>query len=412
VRQVRHRLPEARPGASLARDAALTLAERALVQELAQDPAALKLVGANEKAQPARVDWSFTFADPRIDAGKGAEARAVVALGGDEVTSYGRYVEIPEIWQRTERERDGRLSFVKMSITAAVAIAALAALVMAIFSWTHRRCDRRALTGVAAIAFGLMLVTYANAWPTLAMGLDTTEPVASQIGLSAAGMLLGAAIAALLFGLLAGVGAWASERQPPHRLEGDRPSWLLGVAAALAAAGVGAALGGLAPATVPRWPVYPFEALALPALGAAANGAQLFATAGTGLFFMYWLERVTGEWRRHGWLAMVVLVAVVTIVSVVDAPDMLGASVGGIATGIAAAAIVFGLLRFDYRAVPAYMATGIVLHAIAAAVRSGADGAYVRLAIDVVVTVAATWAVTRYLSRARERMAAAASISA
>ena len=411
VRQVRHRLPEARPGASLARDDALVLAQQALVRALAQDPAALKLVGANEKAQPARVDWSFTFADPRIDAGKGAEARAVVALGGDEVTSYGRYVEVPEVWQRAERERDGKLSFVKMSIAAAVAIAALAALVMAIFNWTHRRCDRRALTAVAAIAFVLMLVTYANAWPTLAMGLDTTEPVASQIGLSAAGMLLGAAITALLFGLLAGVGAWASERQPLHRLEGDRPPWMLGVAAALVAAGVGAALGSLAPATVPRWPAYPFEALALPALGAAANGAQLVATAGTGLFFMYWLERVTGEWRRHGWLAMVVLVAVVTVVSVVDAPDMLGAAVAGLATGIAAAAIVFGLLRFDYRAVPAYMATGIVLHAIAAAVRSGASDAYLHLAIDVAVTVVATWAVTRYLGRARERVAAAASIS-
>jgi len=174
---------------------------------------------------------------------------------------------------------------------------------------------------------------------------------------------------------------------------------------------VGAALGSLAPATVPRWPAYPFEALALPALGAAANGAQLVATAGTGLFFIYWLERVTGEWRRHGWLAMVVLVAVVTVVSVVDAPDMLGAAVAGLATGIAAAAIVFGLLRFDYRAVPAYMATGIVLHAIAAAVRSGASDAYLHLAIDVAVTVVATWAVTRYLGRARERVAAAASIS-
>jgi hypothetical protein len=92
---------------------------------------------------------------------------------------------------------------------------------------------------------------------------------------------------------------------------------------------------------------------------------------------------------------------------VVDAPDMLGAAVAGLATGIAAAAIVFGLLRFDYRAVPAYMATGVVLHAIAAAVRSGADGAYLHLAIDVAVTIAATWAVTRYLSRARAAAATA-----
>jgi hypothetical protein len=101
----------------------------------------------------------------------------------------------------------------------------------------------------------------------------------------------------------------------------------------------------------------------------------------------------------------------VTVVAVVDAPDMLGAAIGGIATGIAAAAIVFGLLRFDYSAVPAYMATGIVLHTIAAAVRSGAGDAYVLLAIDVAVTVAATWLVMRYLARAGAPPAASSPVA-
>ena len=401
VRQVRHRLPEARAGASLTREAALALAQRALTERMSLDPAALKLVGADEKAQPARLDWSFTFVDPRVDVGKGAEARATVGIGGDEVASYGRFVEVPELWQRTERERDGRLSFVRMSISALVALAGLAALVMAMVNWTRRHCDRRALIGVAAITFVLMAVTYANSWPSLAMALDTTEPIASQIGLSAAGMLLGAAVLALLFGLLAGVGAWATQRQPSHAFAGRFPVSVLGIAAALVAAGVGAALGSLAPATVPRWPAYPFEVLALPALGAAVNGAQLVASAGVGLFFMYWLERVTLEWRRHGWVAMLALVAVVTVVAVVDAPDIVGATIAGVATGLAAAAIVFGLLRFDYCAIPAYMATGIVLHAITGAVRGGAGDAYALLAIDIAATVAATWLVTRYLQRAR-----------
>ena len=384
----------------------MALAQRALTEQMSLDPTAMKLVGADEKAQPARLDWSFTFTDPRVDVGKGAEARATVGIDGDEVTRYGRFVEVPETWQRSERERDGRLSFVRMSISGLVALAALAALIMAIVNWTHRRCDRRALVGVATIAFVLMAVTFGNAWPSFAMSLDTTEPVASQIALSAASMLLGAAVAALLFGVLAGVGSWATQRQPPHEFAGRRPAWILGVAAALAAAGVGAALGSLAPATVPRWPVYPFEGLALPSLGAAVNGAELVASAGAGLFFMYWLERVTGEWRRHGWLAMLALVVVVTIVSVVDAQDVPAATIAGIATGVAAAAIVFGLLRFDYCAVPAYMATGIVLHAIASAVRGGSGGAYAHLAVEIATAVAATWIVTRYLGRARAGAAA------
>ena len=76
VRQMRHLLPEARPGRATvegcgagARRASMCASASAL------DPARLTLVAADEKDRPARTDWTFVFADPRVDVGKDGEAR-------------------------------------------------------------------------------------------------------------------------------------------------------------------------------------------------------------------------------------------------------------------------------------------------------------------------------------------------
>ena len=47
-------------------------------------------------------------------------------------------------------------------LAALLAIAALAALVSAVMRWTRRECDRRALVGVAAIAFAAAAANVAN----------------------------------------------------------------------------------------------------------------------------------------------------------------------------------------------------------------------------------------------------------
>ena len=110
------------------------------------------MIGAEERQRPARADWSFVFADPRVDVGKDGQARVAVNVAGDEVVSAGRYVHVPEAWQRAEREREGRLTIVKLALGAAFALAAIAALIAAVLHWTRGHCDRRALIGVTAAA--------------------------------------------------------------------------------------------------------------------------------------------------------------------------------------------------------------------------------------------------------------------
>ena len=108
VRQFRHVLPEARPGARLPKDAALAARGAASARAAsASDPAALTQVAAEEKDRPARTDWSFMFADPRVDVGKGGEARMSVTLAGDEIVGAGRFVHVPEAWLRARARARG-----------------------------------------------------------------------------------------------------------------------------------------------------------------------------------------------------------------------------------------------------------------------------------------------------------------
>ncbi|MDQ6621734.1 MAG: CPBP family intramembrane metalloprotease, partial [Pseudomonadota bacterium] len=155
VRQVRHVLPEGKPGPNLDRDAALALAERAVRTELEADPGKLRLVGAEQMQQPARRDWSFEFADPAVKIGEGGEARLQVVIAGDQVANAGRYVFIPESWMRTQRERQSQFTFIKLALAALAGVFLVAGLVFAATQWMRRRFDRRALFAVAAISFTL-----------------------------------------------------------------------------------------------------------------------------------------------------------------------------------------------------------------------------------------------------------------
>ena len=246
-------LPEARPGAQLERDAAQAIAERALRDLLGQDAGALQLRSADQTQRPARRDWAFTYADPHIDVGKGGEARMQVVVAGDEVVLAAHSVFVPEAWQRSEVEREGRRQLAKISSIVVIGLAAIAALIYAVIAWSKGRSDHRAFRWVTGISL-LMLAGSANNWPVVAMQLKTAEPVTNQLVILILGALAGGLLFALLFGLLAGVGAYYARTQMPGRVAGRTPPWLLGVGAALATAGISAALTALVTPVMPVWP--------------------------------------------------------------------------------------------------------------------------------------------------------------
>ncbi len=398
VRQVRHVLPEARPGARLPKEAALALAEGHVRDHFGADPAALKLVSADERDRPARTDWAFVFSDPRVDVGKDGEARMAVTLAGDEIVGAGRYVYVPESWLRAERERSGRVQIAKMAVGLVFMLAALAALVAAVRSWMRGHCDTRALALVFAVVLLGSAAGVAVMWPSLAMRWTTTEPIAWQALLAAARSLLASTLGALVIALAAGVGFWAARTAPNIPPVGRLPPWAAGVAAALFVAGAGAVAGSLVPPDTPLWPSSAFESAAWPWAAAALSGLSALSAIGIGLFVLHMLDRVTAAWTRRSWLAGTVVVALITGLVAVKAGDAGAALAEGVAAGIVATGVVYYLLRFDARALPGYLVTTALIDGAENAAVAGTRAGWMEFALLAAVSIAVGVAVTRYLT--------------
>jgi hypothetical protein len=400
TRQIRHALPEARPGARLANDAARAIAERTVAANFNVEPSALKLVAAEQKDRPARTDWTFTFADPSIEVGDGGEARMQVSIAGDEVVGAGRYVNVPESWLRAERERESRIENARIGAALLFAIAAIAALGVAVKAWMHGQCDGRAATSVMVITFIAAAAGIAVMWPTLAMRLKTTEPITWQVLLRVSGLLLAAALGSLVAGLVAGVGVWAARVRPRTALAGKLPPWAAGAAAALAVAGAGAFAEQLVTPETPLWPSLSFEAAASPWAAAALHGVGVLSSIGVALFVLHILDRVTASWTRRGWLAIAVVVALIAGFLAAKGSSEVGAVLAGavIAGGIAAA-VVFGVLRFDARTVPGYVVAAAVISAAEDAAVDGTITGWSAFAVYTAVALAMGWIALRYLER-------------
>src|SRR2546428_2055357 len=295
LRQVGHRLPEQRGGARLAEDEARTLARRAIAERFALDPAALREVEVKQDPQPARIDWRFTYADPRVTVGKGGEARVMVDLAGDEVVGYGRYVFIPDNWYRAERDRAGRLSVLRMIVALAFAIVAIAALIAATVAWTRAHFDRRAFWLAGTLLLCAAILNTINQWPALAMRLQTAEPVIMQVTLAGGGLLFAAVLTALLGGMFAGVAAFAAREHVTPGLDA-RALWLRGAAIALVVLGIDAAVGAITPDLAPLWPKYDAENAWLPWLAPVLGAVKILPMIGLALVALRWLEPITGGW--------------------------------------------------------------------------------------------------------------------
>ena len=396
LRQVGHRLPERRAGARLTEEGARALARRAIAERFALDPAALREVEVKQDPQPARIDWRFTYADPRVAVGKGGEARVMVDLAGDEVVGYGRYIFIPDTWYRAERDRAGRLSVLRIIVALAFAIVAIAALIAATVAWTREHFDRRAFWYAGTLVLGASIVNAVNQWPALAMRLQTAEPVVTQVALAGAGQLFSAVLTALLGGMFAGVGAFAAREHVTPGLDA-RALWLRGAAVALVVLGIDAAIGAITPDTAPLWPKYDVENAWLPWLARALGAVNVLPVIGLALVAVRWLDRITVGWTRRRILAAVLLMLTHAAIAAVSADQWFDIAASAVVGGAVSTLLFATVLRFDLRVVPPLIAVYVSAALIAQALEKGTTQAAFLGAIGVAATLAVAWAATRYI---------------
>ncbi len=403
VRQVRHSLPEARPGARLSQDDARGLALQEIQRRFGLDPAALHEVSAEQQDRPARIDWQFTFSDPRVDVGKTGEARVIIGIAGDEVASAGRYVFVPEDWQRAERERAGRLRIAKMAIGLLVVVIAVAALIAAIIAWSRGSFDRRAFWLTTACVGGALAIGGVNQWPTASMSLSTAEPFTWQVLLWAGGTALSLVMFTLLLGLIAGVAAWAARANAPSDVT-VKSLLLRGAAAGLLVAGVNAFVGALGTRNSPRWPRPGDESAWLPWLASLAGSvAPVLGGMAVTAMMLYWLDRFTGGWQRRRFAVFLALAFAAGAQAALSADDWVAITAVAVVVGALNTLLFATVMRFDLRIVPAFVAAQVGAAIVAEALLQRTNSGYVFAALSLATTLLIAWMSTRYLVSAPAR---------
>ena len=179
-------------------------------------------------------------------------------------------------------------------------------------------------------------------------------------------MLLG-----LLFGLLAGVGAFYARTQATARATWPLPTWMYGVAAALATAGIAATLTALVPASMPTWPDLKRRARRGRGSPRLTGGlSRCYRPSAITLFLLAAVDRGTAGWTRRLPLAALVLVLLgVAVAILVRRADRARGSRRARSRASTTFAFAWLVLRFDLRTVPAFVAH-----------RSGLDAIEVRAA--------------------------------
>jgi hypothetical protein len=299
------------------------------------------------------------------------EARITVNIAGDEVVSVGRYVHIPEEWERDFRKRSSTTQVIQIACVVLLVLLYLAGAVFAVIRWSRHRFA----SATFAIFFGLLTVFGAvqilNGFRSGTAQFVTAQPFKLQVAIVLIGGLIATTAIASASALLIGLAHRLFPPQPaPIRIRDGVAGF--GVGALLA--GLGAAGARLAPSPLPSWPDFAGAADSVPFLGAAIGPVSSWLT-GTALLLLVVavIHSVTNGWqqRKAGTALLLVLLGLVVTGSegVEGIPQWL---VEGLLTGLVLLGVWVLALRHHPVLVPLVTAAGTVLGAL----RSALIGAY------------------------------------
>ena len=117
------------------------------------------------------------------------------------------------------------------------------------------------------------------------------------------------------------------------------------------------------------------------------------------LFLLAVFDRVTAGWRRRLAAVAFALIVISVAVAIVAGHELWQAVPHGAIEGAIAFAFAWMVLRYDLRAVPAFVATGLALEAFRSASLAATPAAWLSFGIAVAVAAVVAWAVTRYIER-------------
>jgi hypothetical protein len=390
VQRMTHQLPESRPGPELGEDAAREIALEAVRNRYELSADELEEVSAEPAQLPERRDWSFIFKDPAgypLDSG---EARIAVDIAGDEVAAAGRFVHIPEEWERAWRNRRGVTRVAQIASVILLVLLYLAGAVFAIVRWSRHRFA----SSTFAIFFAFMAIVGGlqifNSFRTASAQFVTAQPFKLQTAILIVGGLIAttgiAAVSSLLIGL-------AHRLVPEQPGNADRATLAAGFGLGALLAALGSVGMSLVPSTMPSWPDLSSAGDFLPLLGTAFGTVTSWIT-GSALFLLavLTLNTATGSWRRRKLFVSTVLVLFGLVVTGSEGVESIPIwLVEGGLTGVVLLAVWVLVLRHHPALVPAVTAAGSALGAFHEAIIRPYPGAAAGSVIGGLAVVAAAW---------------------
>jgi hypothetical protein len=373
ARPIVHELPEARPGAALDEVSARRLAHRAIADRLGLDAdrGDVKEISATPNKLKARTDWTFIFVDTTVPPLPQGEPRVRVGLSGDEPTSVGRFIFVPEEWQRRASAVETRNVILQVATTLVPSGAMVTLAVLAVVAWSRRRFAPRLFVIALAQVLLVSAATFANSWPTLLANLSTAQPYSLQvgalIGAGSVGLLIAAVVPSLVLGTLPAAIDNAGRLSDRVALRLGAAAGLIGAGTLVAAAWLRTPVWASAPDVAPLGTAWPIVTVVLGPIATFLARLALLsgALAAVGRHTSGWTSR-----RPTGVLALAVIGC-----AAAGAPE--GSAIGGwvaavLLSAAALAVVSASLLSLDLTMLP--IALGVV--GASEALLTGAARAY------------------------------------
>jgi membrane protease YdiL (CAAX protease family) len=393
--EVRHELPEARPGASLEEQEARSLALEALRSRQGVTTARAREISAEETARPNRTDWTFTFAATEGYPLEVGEGRWTVRIVGDEVAGVRSFVHVPEEWQREWRSRGEARLLALLPLGAFLLFLLLAAGVVGLVKGARGNLDRGpflALGGALLVAGAL---TSLNEWPGALGGFTAEEAFMNQVGMAVFGTLLGIGSVAGGIALLGALAhTWLDERAT-----GVSGAAWWGLGLGVVAAGVVRWSPTLVASGPPEWPGYAGVVSYLPWLSRGLSSLTDFLGVTVIALLLLVSLRLLRR-RGKGWLGVPLLL----VVGLTLAPNHPGMSwLAWAGTGLAGAAgiglVALAVARLGWAVAPGLVAAPVLLEEVETVLTRPFSGSAAGALLGLVLMTGAMVLWTRVLER-------------
>jgi len=374
VQRVAHQLPEASPGVELEEDQARAIALAAIESAYGLASEALVEVSAEPSKLPERRDWSFVFKDPDGFPMDKGEARIMIHIAGDEVAVTGRYIHVPEEWQRAERNRRSVTQVVRIACTVLLVLLFITGAVVAVVRWSRGQLAIATFIRFGGLLAVLGFIQLANGFRTGSSNFLTAQPWPLQFTIVVIGGLIATLGIAAVTGLLVGL---AHRWLPPQPSGAHGATIAAGFGLGALLTGVAAIVGNLTPQTMPSWPGFGGAADSVPLIAAALGPVgSWISSAALLLFIVAVMHAVTNGWQRRRVLVSAMLVSLGMVMVGSDGVESVPLWLAeGLITGLILLAVWVLVLRHYPALVPLVTAGTTILATLRQAFQAAYPGA-------------------------------------